>query len=255
MTARQRWVVALLTVAPLLLVAFKASGLPGSASLAGLLSLEGLPHAVQARAHHLLFTPLGAWLVVFTRLTLGVRVLGPFRSVLLAIAFQVTGPVVGVVFFALVLASVVLLRPVVKGLRLAYFGRSAVMLTAVAVLITAGMLAGLAAGAPGVERVAFFPVVVLTLAGDAFSTTLRREGARSALWRASATAAVALVLTGLAGVVWVQGALVRHPELMLTVLGGTVLTADLAAWRLLQHLNPPVKKRKPRKPRPNPGAG
>lgn len=244
LTDRHRWAVLALLVVPILLVAFKASGLPGSSWLAGVLSFEGLPHDMRARTHHLLFTPVGALVVVFVRLTLGIRVLGPFRSVLLAIAFQVTGAVVGLAFFTLVMAAVVVLRPWFKSMRLPYFGRSAVMLTAVATLIMLAMLVGMAMGVREVERVAYFPVVVLTLSGDAFATTLRREGAGSAVWRAGTTAMVGLAITGLAAVRWYQDQLARYPELMLVVLGVTIITADLLAWRLLQRWNPPVKKKR-----------
>lgn len=244
----RRAVLALLLL-PFLIIAYKASGLAGSGWLASVLSFEGLPHDMRVRTHHLLFTPVGALVVVFVRLTLGIRVLGPFRSVLLAIAFQVTGAVVGLAFFVLVMAAVVVLRPWFKSMRLPYFGRSAVLLTAVATLIMAGMMVGMALGVREVERVAYFPVVVLTLSGDAFATTLRREGSRSAVWRAGATALVGLAITGIASVRWYQDVLVRYPELMLTVLGVTIVTADLLALRLLQGWNPPKKRKKKKKSR------
>lgn len=250
LTVRHRWAVLVLLLLPLAIVAYKASGLAGGGWLAQALSFEGLPHDMRSRTHHLLFTPVGALVVVFVRLTLGIRVLGPFRSVLLAIAFQVTGAVVGLAFFALVMAAVVVLRPWFKSMRLPYFGRSAVLLTAVATLIMLGMLAGMAMGVREVERVAYFPVVVLTLSGDAFATTLRKEGARSAVWRAGATALVGLAITGIASVRWYQDLLVRYPELMLTVLGVTIVTADLLALRLLQAWNPPAKRRKKKSKKP-----
>lgn len=240
-----------LILVPLVLIAFKVSGLPGAAGLADWLSFEGLSHEMRARTCHLLFVPLGALVVVFFRLTLGIRVLGPFRSVLLAIAFQVTGAVVGVSFFALVIAVVVFLRPVLKKMKLAYFGRSAAMLVAVAATIVLAMLVGLSLGLPHVQRVAYFPVVVLTLAGEAFSTTLRKEGPRSAVWRASATAAVALLITAISSVRALQDGLVRFPETVLIALAGVILVSQFLKFRFFQHLNPaPVRKKR----RPAPAA-
>lgn len=252
--ARYRRLAIALIAVSFAVVAFKLSGLPLSDRVGENLSFEGLSHAMRSRMLHLLLTPLGALIVVFTRLTLGLRVLGPFRSVLLAIAFQVTGPAVGVAFFALVVAAVTLLRPSVKAMRLPYFGRSSVMLAAVAGTVILATLAGLALGVPEVERVAYFPVVVLTLSGEAFAKTLKREGPRSALWRAGSTAATALVITGIAAVPAVQTALVRFPELELAVLGGIVLVSEYLPLRLLQNLNPPPRK-KPRAGKPeNPRA-
>lgn len=240
--------VAGLILVPLLLMLWKVSTLPGAQSLVHYLSFEQLPPELRARTHHLLFAPVGALVVVFVRLTLGIRVLGPFRSVLLAIAFQVTGAAIGVAFFALVIGVVVLIRPRLKSMRLAYFGRSAATLVCVAVMIVIAMLVGLAIGVPQIERVAFFPVVVLTLAGDAFASTLRREGPRSAFWRAWATVCVALLITAMASVRAIQDLLVRYPELVLTILAGVIGVCKFANLRLFQHLNPaPVKKKKARR--------
>jgi hypothetical protein len=240
--------VAILVSVPALLVAFKLSGLPGSAELADSLSFVSLPTAMQHRTEHLLFTPLGALVVVFVRLTLGIRVLGPFRSVLLAIAFLVTGVAIGVVFFALVMAAVIVLRPVIKSMRMPYFGRSTALLASVASIIILAMLVGQALGFTDVERVAYFPVVVLTLAGDAFAATQRKEGMRSALWRAGATAMVAVLITEIASVRPLASALLRFPELVILCLVGVIFVCEFMSFRLFAHLNPPPKKRKrPRK--------
>lgn len=245
LTPGESLVVAGLILVPLLLMLWKGSTLPGAQSLVQYLSFAQLPPELRARTHHLLFAPVGALVVVFVRLTLGIRVLGPFRSVLLAIAFQVTGAAIGVAFFALVIGVVVVLRPRLKSMRLAYFGRSAATLVSVAVMIVIAMLIGLAIGVPQIERVAFFPVVVLTLTGDAFASTLRREGPRSAIWRASATVCVALLITAMASVQAIQDLLVRYPELVLTILAGVIGVCKFANLRLFQHLNPaPVKKKK-----------
>ncbi len=246
-TAHSLWIAGALLAIPGLLIAFKSSSLPGSVQLSGLLSFEGLSPDLRVRTEHLLFAPVGALLVVFARLTLGIRVLGPFRSVLLALAFPVTGPWVGLSMFAVVIAVVVGLRPVLRRMRLPYFGRSTAKLAAVAGVLVAVMLVGVGLGIASLERVAYFPIVVLTLAGDAFSTALRREGAVSAVWRAAATAGVALVITAIASVQTLQDCLVRSPELVLVALGLIVLVCKLLALRLFQGLNPPVKRTRERR--------
>ena len=52
------------------------------------------------------FIPIGALAAVATRLTLGIRILGPFRSILLGIAFYQTGIIFGAGF--LIVLSLVL---------------------------------------------------------------------------------------------------------------------------------------------------
>ncbi|MCX5688971.1 MAG: hypothetical protein NTV94_04155 [Planctomycetota bacterium] len=238
-------IVAALLAVPLAMMAWRLTSLPGAAELDRWISFSALPHEMRHRTLHLLFAPLGALLVVFVRLTLGIRILGPFRSVLLALAFQVTGVVVGLGFFAMVLCAVVVLRPHIKKLRMPYFGKSTALLATVAVLIVATVLVGLALGITSVERVVYFPVVVLTLTGEAFATTLRREGMRSALWRATATALTALVITAMSTWVLLQDLLITRPESLLMVLAAIILVCETLKLKLFEHLNPrPVKKKR-----------
>jgi hypothetical protein len=86
---------------PMALMAAKLSGLPGTESLAEHASLASMSEALRDKIVHILFVPFGALLVVLVRLTLGLRILGPFRSILLAIAFQVTGILFGLAFLTL----------------------------------------------------------------------------------------------------------------------------------------------------------
>lgn len=243
--ARGWAVVAVLLAIPLTMMVWRGVALPGAAAMERWISFASLPAEMRERTLHLLFAPLGALLVVFVRLTLGIRILGPFRSVLLALAFQVTGVLVGLGFFAMVLSAVVLLRPHIKRLRMPYFGKSTALLATVAVLIVATVLVGLALGITSMERVVYFPVVVLTLTGEAFATTLRREGMRSALWRASATALTALAITAMSTWVLLQNLLITRPEALLMVLAAIILVCEAFRLKLFERFNPrPERKRR-----------
>ena len=93
----------LLMAIPLSLILLKIPFHPFSEFLSQTLSLSHVDPSMQWRIQYVLFVPFGALLVVLTRLTLGIRVLGPFRSILLAIAFQVTGVLYGLVFLTIVM--------------------------------------------------------------------------------------------------------------------------------------------------------
>lgn len=225
-------------------IVYKCTALPGSDIYAYTLSFDALPHDMRHRAVHLLVAPIGALVVVFFRLTLGIRVLGPFRSVLLAVAFEMTGIAVGLVAFSVVVFAIVALRPLYKRLRLAYFGRSAAMLASVAGILVFCMLGGLALGVSAIEHLAFFPVVVMTLTGEAFANTYRREGTKSAVWRTSMTALVGVVITLLTAPTTVRQALLYFPEITLLCLAGILVIGTSCKFRVLQAMNPPRKKSK-----------
>lgn len=244
--------IAALVLVSTISIVYKMSALPGADVFAYTLSFDALPHEMRHRAVHLLVAPIGALVVVFTRLTLGIRVLGPFRSVLLAVAFEMTGILVGLLAFAIVVSAIVALRPIYKRLRLAYFGRSAAMLASVAGILILCMLGGLALGMSAIEHLAFFPVVVMTLTGEAFANTYRKEGTRSALWRTGMTAVVGVLIALLTAPAAVRGVLLHFPEVTLLCLAGTLIIGTSCKFRVLQSLNPPRKK--PRRLSPSPVA-
>src|SRR5262249_37645392 len=153
-------------------------------------SFVNLPAGLRGSVGHILFVPLGAILVVFFRLTLGVRVLGPFRSILLAVAFQITGVLLGLAFVTITVAAIAALRPLVKVLQLPYYGRISVLLSAVVLLVLMGILAGTWLQLDSLHRVARFPLIALCLMADGFGKTLAEEGMRSALWRGAMTVLV-----------------------------------------------------------------
>src|SRR5262245_66369810 len=103
-SSRIAWLLLFLFGLPLLLILLKTPCLPTSDFLLRHDSLTSLPKSLQHPASHILFVPLGCMLVVFFRLTLGLRVLGPFRSVLLAGAFQVAGIPLGLFFLTAIIA-------------------------------------------------------------------------------------------------------------------------------------------------------
>jgi hypothetical protein len=213
-------------------------GLPTADFLDRHLALTDTPRALQHTVQDVLLVPLGALVVVFFRLTLGIRLLGPFRSILLAFAFLVTGITLGLLFLAITILILVLARPAVKALRLPYFGRVSVMISAVAAVMVLAILAGGWMRSASLLNVAHFPIVVLVLVGEKVAVTMKREGIRSGLWRAGTTAAVGIVLTAIASIPGLGRVLLGHPELLLVEISLIVVVSALCPWRLLARLNP-----------------
>jgi 7 transmembrane helices usually fused to an inactive transglutaminase len=231
-TATARFLAVTLGV-PLLLTIGKWPGVPTAPYLTEHVSLVPAPPELRHTLDDVLLVPLGALVVVVARLTLGLRVLGPFRSILLAFGFVVTGIATGLVFFAVTVAALLVLRPMVRALRLPYFGRVSVMLSAVALLLVLGAMAGTWLGSEELIGTAHFPIVVLCLIGEAVARSIRTEGVRAGLWRATMTALVAVAVAGLASIGPLRDLLVRRPELLLVQTALIVLVARHCAWRLL----------------------
>jgi hypothetical protein len=243
---RQKWLVALLFIVPLAIMIGKCSMFPTSQWLRTWVSLSTIPAKVDHSARHILFVPLGAVLVVFSRLTLGIRLLGPFRSVLLAVAFQVTGVLSGLAYLAAIMAIILLVRPRLRSFRMPYFGRVSVILSVVAVVMVLGLLASDWLGAESLHQVASLPIVVLWLMGEGLAKTLAREGPLSAFWRGAMTALLAAAIALLSEVPGFKDLLLRFPELLILQVGCIVFIAKFLDLRLLEGLNPPVVRRRVR---------
>ena len=243
---RQKWLVALLFIVPLAIMMGKCPIFPTSQLLTKWFSLAATPANVHHNARHILFVPMGAVLVVFFRLTLGIRVLGPFRSILLAVAFQVTGVLLGLIFLAAIMAVILSVRPLLRFFRMPYFGRVSVILSVVAVVMILGLLVSARLGAESLYYVASLPIVVLCLMGEGLAKTLTREGPRSALWRGAMTALLAVVITLLSEIPGFTSLLLHYPELLVLQVGCIVFIAKSLDLRLLEFLNPPVVRRRVR---------
>jgi len=246
-SAGKNLLLALLLLAPALVIIGKSSTSPASEWLWQWCSFVHHPAALTHRLEYVLFVPLGAAVVVFFRLTLGVRLLGPFRSNLIAVAFQMTGILLGLFLLVVIIGIIVALRPLLKTLRLPYFARISVMLGTVSLIMILAILASERWGMKLVENVAYFPIVVICLTAEGFARTLIKEGWGSALWRGSMTALVAALIALASAASGLSRLLTHYPELLLAQVGVIVLIAQHFDWRLLEKFNPAAKK--PKRPR------
>jgi len=180
---------------------------------------------------------------VFFRLVLGIRLLGPFRSILIAVAFQITGILPGLLFLAMVIGIVVAVRPLIKAIRMPYFARVSVILSAVASIMIIALLSSAWLDIESLRRVAYFPIVVLCLTAEGFARTLSKEGLWSATWRGTMTAIVALLITLLSEINGFRNLFLYFPELLIMQIGCIVAIAEFFDLRLLRWLNPTAVKK------------
>lgn len=245
---RRGTMLALLALAAAVL-ALKLVPSPAAETVRHFVALRQANGPLSSHLSHVLLVPLGALFAVFFRLTLGVRVLGPFRSVLLAIAFRMTGLVVGLTFVIVVLATIVAVRPLLARMRLPQYSRLSATLSTVALVIVLTVLVGRAFGWQALTLAGYFPIVVLSLTAEGFASALRREGPRSALWRGFATVALGVFIAQLSAMPGFEALLFDHPELLLVEVALMLATAEFLGFRLFAALNPPVKKRRRKKRR------
>lgn len=242
---RSLWVPLALLALAATLAALRSPGLPTATFLDQHLSLRDCPKPLREHALLLLSVPVASLIVVFVRITLGIRMLGPFRPILIAVALRQAGVVIGSLFLIAVLAVVVSIRTGLRGGWLPYFGRLSVMLAVVVCLEIAVLLTGLSTGVETLQRTSYFPIVVLCLTADGFARVLASEGPRPALWRATTTCLLALVVNALLAIPGFEPLLLSHPELLFFWIAAIMLVANRLRWGLLSHWNPVAEPRSP----------
>lgn len=231
------WPALVVAAVGLLLMACRLVDSGIARALAAHASFDALPADVQGHVHILLLVPFGSLIVVLVRLTLGLRMLGPFRPILIGAAFYQTGVLLGATFMAAVLAIVLVLRPRLEG-RMPYFGRLSVLLCTVVLVEVVVLLLGAGLASEDVMRAAVFPIVVLCLTADGFARVLESDGIQQAVWRGVTTIAVAAAISGLGAYQPVRGFLFRFPEFVLIEIAAITMISTWLPLGLLSRWNP-----------------
>ncbi len=237
----RNWLFAILLLLPVLVMAGKYPLFPTSAAFTSWFSLADLPKHVQTHAEYVLFVPLSAVIVAFFRLTLGIPVLSLFRPILVAIAFRMMGAPTGLIFLVLVLGTIVVIRPLLKGRH--YYARVPVLLSIVASFMVVPLM--LERYSPGLwlQHLAYFPLISLALICEAFTKTLDEKGLAEAAWPTLNTVIVGMVINWIATFHGTLHLLLRFPELLMLQIGVVFLIEKYLHLELLDCRNPFLVKR------------
>ena len=133
--------------------------------------------------------PLGACIVVFTRMIVGAQTFGLFTPMLLALAYLQTGPLLGPAISTGAILVGMSFAPFLKRLQLS---RVAFLGALIGIVVTALVLFDMWLETDLI--VAAFPIVVTALVVERWWTTWEAEGLRKALRVALATLVVAVVI-------------------------------------------------------------
>lgn len=225
-----------LLVVPLCLAAAKLPLFPTSPLLTNFLSLSDVPAHFHGAVKTVLIVTLGALTVVAFRLILGIQVLGLFRPILLAMAFDVIGVPMSMAFLVCALAIIVALRSLLRTDH--NYARVAVLLSLVSALLLVPLIIGRWWGTAWLMQLALFPVIALCLTCESFAKILDREGVAEAVWRAVTTIMVALVITVMTETSGTVALFLHFPELLLVQAGCILLINKHLDFRVFEGINP-----------------
>lgn len=203
---------------------------PG-ASLA-LFSLYQLPIEEQGMFRVLLLLPLGALVVVFMRIIVGVRTSGTFMPVLIAVAFLQTSLLPGLIAFLTVVGAGLMLRGYLSALNLLLVARIATLILIVIFITSAISVLGYHLGFNTGLTLSIFPTVILAWTIERMSILWEEEGAHEVMVQGGGSLLVAVLAYAL-----MQAPLASHltfnfPELHLVVLALILLIGRYTGYRL-----------------------
>jgi hypothetical protein len=233
------WLLVALFVLPLAIALAKLPMFPTSSVWAGVFSLADLPAHFHKSAENVLFVPLGALVVVLFRLTLGLRVLGLFRPILVAMAFDIIGIPISLAFLLFVLIIVVLRSLLTTDHT---YSRVAILLSLASALLFAPLMAGKWWHVDWLREIVFFPVIALCLTCESFAKVLDEDGIREAAWRTFTTVVAAAVIVSLTSLPGVLELFLRFPELLLVQAGCILLINKYLNLRVFEVANPLAAK-------------
>lgn len=201
---------------------------------AGAFSLHQLPVEEQGMFRMLLLLPLGALIVAFMRIVIGVRTSGTFMPVLIAMAFVQTSLVPGLFAFVTVVGLGLILRGYLARLNLLLVSRiSALILLVIFITLTLSLI-GYQLGYSTGMTVTFFPMVIMAWTIERMSILWEEEGGHEVAVQGLGSLFVA-ICTYFVMLLPVAGHLTfNFPELHLVTLGLILLLGNYTGYKLTE---------------------
>ncbi|MGK0499908.1 MAG: hypothetical protein ACJAYG_001553, partial [Oceanicoccus sp.] len=195
-------------------------------------SIYSLPIEQQSVFKFILLVPVGALIVIFIRVVIGIRTAGTFMPILLAIAFVQTSLLSGVVIFLLILAVGLWVRSYLSQLDLLLVSRIAAV-----VVIVVGMMAAISiiSYKLGIEQaltVTFFPMIIIAWTIEHMSILWEDDGPLEVMIQTIGSLIVAIFCYLVMTNNYVEHWMFNFPELLLVLLGIIIMLGHYTGYRV-----------------------
>jgi len=195
-------------------------------------SLYSLPAPQRAIFHVIMTIPIGVLMLVVLRNLVGLRGVGTFMPVLIALSFRETHLLWGLVLFSAALSAGLLVRLYFDHLKLLLVARlGAIVMFVILLLAVMTVLSDKLNFQPGLS-VALFPLVILTMTIERVSVIWDESGPAEAIKMAAFSLVIAAFCYALMSARPVQHIFFAFPELILVLMALTLLIGRYSGYRL-----------------------
>lgn len=212
--------------------ALQMAAVKDSQSIFSIIGVHHLPIEEQSMFKLLLLLPLGAAVVVFMRVLVGLQTAGTFMPILISLSFLQTSLVPGLIGFVGVVGLGLLLRTILSKLNLLLVARIATLLVLVIFLISAMSIVGYQLGYSTGMTITFFPMIIIAWTIERMSILWEEEGSKEVFIQGGGSLLVAVIAFLL-----MQATIVNHlsfnfPELNLVLLAAILGMGQYTGYKL-----------------------
>ncbi|CAH0526345.1 inactive transglutaminase family protein [Vibrio hippocampi] len=197
-------------------------------------SIHSLPLEEQAMFKTIMLIPIGALIVVFLRILIGLKTSGTFMPVLIAVAFVQTQLVTGIVGFLLIVGTGLVIRSYLSKLNLLLVARISAVIITVILIISVFTVVAYKIGLTEGLSITFFPMIILSWTIERMSILWEEEGAKEVVLQGGGSLLTAVLVYLAMTNSYVQHLTFNFIGLQLVILGGILLLGTYTGYRLTE---------------------
>ncbi|TRY32971.1 inactive transglutaminase family protein [Aliiglaciecola sp. M165] len=206
-------------------------------------SIHSLPLEEQAMFKTIMMIPIGALIVVFLRIIVGLKTSGTFMPVLIAVAFVQTQLVTGIVGFLLIVGVGLIIRSYLSRLNLLLVARISAVIITVILIISIFTVVAFKVGLTEGLSITFFPMIILSWTIERMSILWEEEGGKEVMLQGGGSLITAILVYIAMTNEYLQHLTFNFVGLQLIVLAGILVLGTYTGYRLteLRRFKPLVK--------------
>lgn len=198
------------------------------------ISIHSLPLEEQAMFKTIMLIPIGALIVVFLRVIIGLKTSGTFMPVLIAVAFVQTQLITGIVGFLLIVGTGLIIRSYLSRLNLLLVARISAVIITVIMIISVFTVVAFKIGLTEGLTITFFPMIILSWTIERMSILWEEEGAKEVAMQGGGSLLTAVLVYLAMTNSYIQHLTFNFIGLQLIVLAGILLLGTYTGYRLTE---------------------
>ncbi|CAE6906627.1 7 transmembrane helices usually fused to an inactive transglutaminase [Vibrio sp. B1FLJ16] len=197
-------------------------------------SIHSLPLEEQAMFKTIMLIPIGALIVVFLRVIIGLKTSGTFMPVLIAVAFVQTQLFTGIFGFLLIVGTGLIIRSYLSRLNLLLVARISAVIITVILIISVFTVVAFKIGLTEGLTITFFPMIILSWTIERMSILWEEEGAKEVALQGGGSLLTAVLVYLAMTNSYIQHLTFNFIGLQLIVLAGILLLGTYTGYRLTE---------------------